>query len=423
MDEYNYHKVLLHIDGDAFFASCEQATNPELRGKPIVIGYERGAATAYSYEAKKLGVVRGTKIKDIEKEYPEAILVSSDYKKYSLYSTRFKSIVSEFTQKIEKTSIDECYVDITGLDKELGVSYLDIIVQIQEKLQHALGITFSIGVGPTKTLAKIGSGMNKPHGITILSERYIKDKVWTLPIGYVPGIGYKTVPKMHAYGIFTIGDYVKKGESWVHDILSKPYQEKHKELQGYEVRGLEIENKTPKSISKIHAFKEPTSDQVFLLAELSRHCETITHKLRRLNKGATRISCGVKSFDEVYTSQEVRFPSPVDDPQTFFKALVDLLPTIMQDGKKYRATQVVISGVQELSCQHSLFIDDQKKDIDNKRLLKVIDNLDQKYGTGIITRASSGGNTRDNVMKNSNPLIYNNTGRKVLPLIYLGFCE
>jgi len=420
---YNYYNAILHIDGDAFFASCEQATTPQLRGKPIAVGYERGAATAYSYEAKRLGVTRGISIKELQAEYPEVLLVSSDYKKYALYSNRMKSIVSEFTHTIEKTSIDECYADITGLDVKMNMSYLEIARAVQDRLCQALGITFSIGIGPTKTLAKIGSAMNKPHGITCLNKKYLNSDLYKLPISYVPGIGYQTTPKMHQYGIKTIQDFVQRETAWVDDKFSKPYVELHKELSCKRVALFETQKKVPKSISKIHAFKTLTDDDDFLLAELSRHCEVIARKLRYVQRGAMKIRCGLKDFDSMYISREHSFAAPTSDPQELFKVVSSLMQECKQVGKKYRATYVSVSKLQEPSVQVSLFESEDSKLKDAQKVISVIDSLDRKYGAGSITRASSAINKRDRQTNNATPLLYNRSGQKVLWLPYWGYCE
>jgi DNA polymerase-4 len=110
----SYPRAILHIDGDAFFASCEQAANPKLRGKPVVTGMERGIAASMSYEAKARGVTRGMRIRDIQKACPEVVLLPSDYETYSLLSTRFFAIVRRYTSDVEEYSIDECFADITG---------------------------------------------------------------------------------------------------------------------------------------------------------------------------------------------------------------------------------------------------------------------------------------------------------------------
>src|SRR5262249_36473028 len=153
----SYPQAILHIDGDAFFASCEQAGNPKLKGKPVVTGKERGIAASMSYEAKARGVVRGMPIRDILKVCPEVVLLPSDYETYSLLSTRFYAIVRKFTSEVEEYSIDECFADITGYRRAYRASYEQIAARIKHELDTSLGFTFSVGLAPNKVLAKVGS--------------------------------------------------------------------------------------------------------------------------------------------------------------------------------------------------------------------------------------------------------------------------
>src|SRR5262249_44458036 len=150
----SYPNAILHIDGDAFFASCEQASNPKLKGRPVVTGKERGIAASMSYEAKARGVVRGMSIRDILKICPEVIYLPSDYEAYSLLSTRFFAIVRRYTPDVEEYSIDECFASLTGLRRQYRTSYERIAAHIKRDLDRELGFTFSVGLAPNKVIAK-----------------------------------------------------------------------------------------------------------------------------------------------------------------------------------------------------------------------------------------------------------------------------
>ena len=150
----SFGRAILHIDGDAFFAACEQSRDPSLKGKPVITGKERGIAASMSYEAKAMGVKRGMRLFEIKKICPAAILLPSDYETYSLLSKRFYTIVRRYTPEIEEYGIDECFADITGLRRPLRMSYPKIAEKIKEDLDKELGFTFSVGLGPNKTIAK-----------------------------------------------------------------------------------------------------------------------------------------------------------------------------------------------------------------------------------------------------------------------------
>src|SRR3989337_2005730 len=144
----SFPRAILHIDGDAFFASCEQARNPGLMGKPVITGKERGIVASMSYEAKARGVTRAMRLFEVKKLCPEAIILPSDYETYSLLSTRLFAIVRRYTPDVEEYGIDECVADLTGLRRALRMNYIQIARGIKEDLDAELGFTFSVGLAP-----------------------------------------------------------------------------------------------------------------------------------------------------------------------------------------------------------------------------------------------------------------------------------
>ena len=164
MPHNDFPRAILHIDGDSFFASCEIAKDPSLRGKPVITGQERGIASSMSYEAKARGITRGMRLFEIKKICPEAVILPSDYETYSLYSKRMGAIVRRYTGEIEEYSIDECFADLTGLRRPLHLSYKAIAEKIKREIESELGMTFSVGVGLNKVTSKIASKWKKPSG-------------------------------------------------------------------------------------------------------------------------------------------------------------------------------------------------------------------------------------------------------------------
>src|ERR671924_2215105 len=185
----SYPRAIVHIDGDAFFASCEQARNQKLQGRPVVTGKERGIAASMSYEAKARGVVRGMRLADIKRICPEAVILPSDYETYSLLSKRLFAIVRRYTPDVEEYSIDECFADLTGLRRPLRMSYERIARAIKHDLDTELGFTFSVGLAPNRVLAKIASKWQKPSGFTPIPGRNIHLFLERLQVEKVWGIG------------------------------------------------------------------------------------------------------------------------------------------------------------------------------------------------------------------------------------------
>ena len=152
---YSFPRAIVHIDGDAFFASCEQTKNPSYKKKPLITGKERNIASSLSYEAKAAGVKRGMRLSEIKRLCPNVIILPSDYETYSLLSKRLFDIVRRYTGEVEEYSIDECFADLTGLRRPLRMSYTQMAERIQKDLSVELGFTFSIGLGPNKIIAKM----------------------------------------------------------------------------------------------------------------------------------------------------------------------------------------------------------------------------------------------------------------------------
>jgi DNA polymerase-4/DNA polymerase V len=162
-------KVILHMDGDAFFVSVEVAKDPSLRGKPVVTGAERGIVSALSYEAKALGVTRGMPIFRVKKLFPTVIVLPGDYQSYAKYSSMMFDIVRRYADDVEEYSIDECFAELTGLDKPLKMTYREIAERIKQEVNVELDLSVTVGVAPTKVLAKVASKWVKPNGLTIIT--------------------------------------------------------------------------------------------------------------------------------------------------------------------------------------------------------------------------------------------------------------
>src|SRR5262249_33230176 len=256
--------AVLHIDGDAFFASCEQARDLQLQGKPVVTGKERGIAASMSYEAKACGVTRGMRLFEIKRLCPDAIILPSDYETYSLLSKRLFSIVRRYTPEVEEYSIDECFADLTGLRRPLRMSYLEMAQQLKHELDTELGFTFAVGLAPNKVLAKIASKWQNPSGLTAIPGRDIHLFLKEIPVGKVWGIGDNTAALLNKHGVRSALDFARKQELWVKKWLTKPFYEIWQELNGRCVLPLiTAEKATYLSIQKVKTFTPASNERAF----------------------------------------------------------------------------------------------------------------------------------------------------------------
>lgn len=386
----SWPRAILHVDADAFFASCEQAIHPELRGKPVITGKERGIVAAASYEAKAKGIKRGMRLFEVKKVCPDAVLLPSDYETYSLFSLRMFDILRRFSPDVEEYSIDEAFVDLTGLRRSFHGPYGMIARKMQETVAGELGITVSIGVSLSKVLAKIGSKHDKPHGLTLISGRDIHLYLDKLAVDKVWGIGANTAAFLGKFGIRTALQFARKDESFIRKHLSKPYQEIWNELNGRSVYPVVTEVKnTYQSISKAKTFTPPSNDEPFVFAQLSKNLENACIKARRYSLAATRLIIFLRRQDFSDSGVEIKLSSPTAYPADLYSALREGFNHIYRSRELYRQTGVVLAGlVPETNVQHTLF-DDVPRTERLARLYSSVDSLSAKFGKHMVQHAAS----------------------------------
>ena len=387
---HSWPRAILHLDADAFFASCEQAVHPELRGKPVITGKERGIVAAASYEAKAMGIQRGISLQDIKKVCPDAIVVPSDYETYSLYSLRMFEILRRFSPDVEEYSIDEAFVDLTGLRRSFHGPYGMIAKKMQDTIETELGITVSAGVSLSKVLAKIGSRHNKPHGLTIIPGRDIHVYLQKVPIEKIWGIGPNTAAFLRKFGIATALEFARKDEGFIQKHLSKPYKDVWHELNGRSVYPVVTESKSSyQSISKTKTFTPASNDETFVYAQLSKNLENACIKARRYKLAATRLVICLRKRDYTGAGVEIKLSRPTAYPIYLFGALRRGFNHIYQRNSFYRQTGVVLAGlVPETGMQYTLF-DDPARTEKMARVYNAVDQLSEKFGKHTVLHAAS----------------------------------
>jgi DNA polymerase-4/DNA polymerase V len=386
----SFPRAILHIDGDAFFASCEQARDPMLRGKPVICGLERGIAASMSYEAKARGVTRAMPLHEIRKLCPDAVILPSDYETYSLLSHRFYGIVRRWTPDVEEYGIDECFADITGLRRMHHASYAQIATRIQDALTAELGFTFSVGLAPTKVLAKLGSKWKKPHGLTPIPGRRIHEYLGELPVEKVWGIGPQTTAMLAKFRITTALAFARMPLEWVFAHTTKPLQEIWQELNGVSVLGLSMDPKTTQaSIQKFKTFTPPSTDRAFVLAQLSRNIENACIKARRYHMAARDVVFILRTQQFAHAVVEVRLTAPTAVPGPIIAAATEAMRELWKPGTQYRATGVVFTKmVTDDDAQPDLF--GVSVGVERvRRVYESADRIDDLFGKHAVYVASS----------------------------------
>jgi nucleotidyltransferase/DNA polymerase involved in DNA repair len=386
MNEYifglrSWPRAILHIDGDAFFTSCEEAIHPELRGKPLITGGERGIVACASYAAKKRGVKRGVPLHEARKLCPGLIVLPSDYETYSLFSKRMFDVLRHFTPQVEEYSIDEAFGDITGMRRALHSSYEGIARAVKKEVQRELGIGVTVGLSITKVLAKIASKYRKPDGFTAIPGRDIASYLRDLPVKDIWGIGHATTHYLAKMGIERTLDFARLSEDTVKKRFTKPTREIWQELRGESVYPVSSEEKAAyASISKVKTFSPPTGDRDYLFAQLSRNLESACIKARRYSLAPVKIAVLLKEQSFHTEGAEAKLTRPSARPlelSGIFRALFD---SLYRGHTLYRATGIVLLDlIEDNHIQYPLF--ESPLRIEKiERLYEATDILAKRYG-------------------------------------------
>jgi nucleotidyltransferase/DNA polymerase involved in DNA repair len=378
---HSWPRAILHIDGDAFFSSCEEAIHPELRGKPIITGGERGIVACASYAAKRMGIRRGVPLHRAKILCPDLVILPSDYETYSLFSRRMFNIIRRFTPQVEEYSIDEAFADITGMRRALHASYEAISLRIKREVEGELGIGISVGLSLTKVLAKVASKYQKPDGFTVIPGISIAHYLQALPVEKIWGIGHATTNYLNKMEVRTALEFARLPEETVKKRFTKPGVEIWRELRGESVYSVIPEAKsTYASISKTKTFAPPTSDREYLFAHLLRNLESACIKARRYTLAPRKIIPILKknNFDTV--GAEAKLTRPSVYPLELSDLLKELFDHIYDEKQLYRATGIILLDlILDTPIQYSLFENPLKAE-KIRELYEAADSLSGKYG-------------------------------------------
>jgi DNA polymerase-4/DNA polymerase V len=387
----NFPKAILHIDGDAFFASCEITKRPYLRGKPVITGLEKGIASSMTYEAKARGITRAMRISEIKKICPEVVMIPSDFLLYALYSKRMNAIVRRYTDTVEEYSIDECFADITGMDKVHGMTYEELAKRIQNDLKRDLGMTFSVGLSVNKVLAKLASKWQKPNGFTIIPTDKITAFTSITPISKLWGIGGATSFAMSKKGIQFASDFASKTNDWVISNFDKPMREMHAELNGYYINEINNDNNSDhSSLQRTRTFYPPSKDKSFILAQLSQHVENACSRLRYDNAFAGRFSFFIKTqADFRYYGTDFVLVEPSHNPSDFIRLISENIDDFFVEGIEYRATGVRMFNLTRHKQSSLDLFSTNSIDESKEKVLLAVDDMSSRYGSNTIFLGSS----------------------------------
>ncbi|MFA5503349.1 MAG: DNA polymerase IV [Bacilli bacterium] len=385
-------KIIVHIDLNAFFVRCEEIKDPTLEGKPVAVGRigRSGIVSTCSYEARKFGVHSGMPMFKALALCKDLIVKQVDFNFYSVLSREFMMFVRTYTKKMEIASVDECYADfsevLSGVKDPIGY-----FRKFQAELFKKTKLFCSIGIAPSKFLAKMGSDLKKPNGITIIRNRDIPQKLYGLAIDKMYGVGAKTGPRLKSVGVKTIGDLARElndENPKVIDILGKFHVVLKSWLNGQGSDVVEEEQDDPKSIGNSTTFPHDTNNFEEIKHFFEILAKEVSQRAKKEGKLGTTIQIVMRDAYFKNHNKSTTFSPPTNDFQTIFERSLKLFDK-NYDGKPLRLVGITLQNLMnqdEVTIQMT-FDDFQKHEQESVTKL-LINELNRKMDKPLLKRAS-----------------------------------
>ena len=388
-------RLFLHIDVNNAFLSwtaVERLKNGEsldLRTIPSVIGGDEatrhGIVVAKSNVAKKFGIKTAEPIYSARRKCPSVIVIPANHKIYREYSDKLYELFLEYTDKVERFSIDECFLDMTGCLKP-GEDIIKIGLEIKNRVREKFGFTVNVGVSDDKILAKIASDFEKPEKLHTLFKSEIMDKLWKLPVSELFLVGKKSVPKLEKIGIKTVGDLACSDKAVLIKNFGKYGYTIWRYANGESGEEVNYIPERPKGIGNSVTLPYDVGNLEELNKTLVELVERVAYRLRKENLYATVVNVQLKNKDFKNFSHQKKLAHRTDVTNDILAAAKELLEELYR-GDLIRLVGVRVDGlVEKDEFQLSMF--DVKEDTNDKKLDDVIDSLKEKFGYDVVSRAT-----------------------------------
>jgi len=384
------NRKILHLDLDAFFCAVEELHDPSLKGKPFAVGGradQRGVVASCSYAARMHGVRSAMPMGRALQLCPDLIVVSSRHGNYSEVSRRVMKTI-EITPFIERISIDEAFIDVTGLPEPME----EIAQDLQHKVNTQCHLPISIGGASNKLVAKIANDWGKtqkhdpepPNTITIIPPGEEAEFLAPLSLQSLWGVGPKTAEKLKGVGISTIGEIAKTPDTTLEMLFGRFGPDLRKRAMGIDNRPIKMEHET-KSVSNEVTFSKNLLNEDQLLQTLRSLSEQVGHRLRKKSIAGSTIQIKLRWADFTTITRQTTITSPTNLDQEIFATASSLFKKNWPKGKPVRLVGVGVSNLGQPAHQLSLWDDDYQKEA---KLINAVDELREKFGKNIIKRAS-----------------------------------
>lgn len=376
-------KYIAHFDLDAFFVSVELLKRPELKGKPLIVGGDgrRGIVAACSYEARKYGIQSAMPAMTAKRLCPEAVFLKGSYHEYSNYSRQVTDIIAAAVPHYEKASVDEFYIDMTGMDKFFGIS--QYTKMLREKIISDTGLPISYGLSTSKIVSKMATNEAKPNGYLEIPAGKETAFLWPLTVDKIPGVGKQTVVQLQSMGINTIEQLAKMPIDQLEYSFGKWGKRMWEKAHGIDHTPIE-QYSEQKSISHENTFHDDYNDVSFLHKELVRLCEETAFDLREEKKLTGCVTVKIRYADfETVSRQEVIDYTALDD--VLMAKVKSLFTKLYKKNQKVRLLGVRFSHLIPFTVQMNLFDQSQEK----FQLYKTVDKIKNRFGHDMIKKGTT----------------------------------
>jgi len=381
-------RTIFHVDMDAFFVSVEELYNPSLKGKPVVVGGqrgERGVVSAASYEARKFGVHSAMPLRTAAKLCPQAIFVDGHPDRYREYSGRVHEVLCNFSPQVEMASVDEAYLDMTGTERLHGPPLLSAH-KLHNVMKTSTQLNCSVGIGTSRLVAKVSSAKAKPNGVLWVLPQQEAKFLAPLDVRDIPGVGKVTEQKLGAMGIRVVGDLAKFDDRDLEERFGKWGLALAGKARGEDAGGWfdnEVgEDLDPKSISHEHTYNEDTADQERLQSTLMRLSEMVGRRLREGGYHARTIQLKLRYTDFTTITRARSLEQPTQLDTDIYEEARRLFLHNWRKGATVRLVGVQASNFEAVAEQIDLLEPSRQQRW--KRALEAADHLRDKFGESSI---------------------------------------
>jgi len=386
-----FAKTIFHVDMDAFFVSVEELFEPALKGKPVVVGGqrgERGVVSAASYEARKFGVHSAMPLRTAAKLCPKAIFVDGHPDRYREYSGKVHAVLCSFSPLVEMASVDEAYLDMTGTERLHG-PVLAAADSLHQKMKGETGLNCSIGIASSRLAAKVSSAKAKPRGVLWVIPGCEAEFLAPLDVRDIPGVGKVTEKSLNDLGIRKVGDFARFETSFLEERFGKWGLALAGKARGEDAGGwFDSEvgaDGSPKSISHEHTFNEDTGDPAQLESTLMRLSEMVGRRLREHGFYARTVQLKLRYKDFSTITRAHTLASPTQLDTEIFEQIRTLFRNNWRKNAEIRLLGVHVSGFGEMAAQGDLLEDGRRQRW--QQVLSAADRLRDKFGESSVSLA------------------------------------